>query len=157
MPGRRQGDVSAVVIGVGNDFRGDDGVGLATARALRASAPDDVTVVELEGEATSLLEVWDGHDLAIVVDAVKGDKPAGYVYRFDALVNHPPRELFRFSTHAFGVSAAIELGRALGRLPNRLLVYGIEGDNFEAGTALTPEVERAVAEATARVLHEVLE
>jgi hydrogenase maturation protease len=153
--GRRHTPASTVIIGVGNSFRSDDGAGLAAARALRASVPEDVTVVELDGEATSLMEAWTGCDLAIVIDAVKGDKPAGHVYRFDARVDHPPRDLFRFSTHAFGVSGAIELGRALGRLPNRLLVYGIEGDNFEAGTGLTPDVERALAEAKARILREV--
>ncbi len=148
---------SAVIIGVGNEFRSDDGVGLATARALRASVPDYVTVVELEGEATSLLEAWDGRDLAVVIDAVRGHNEAGHVYCFDALADPPPKELFRYSTHAFGVSAAIELGRVLGKLPNRLLVYGIEGDNFGAGKGLTAEVERAVLEAKTRILHEVKE
>jgi len=148
---------SAVIIGVGNEFRSDDGAGLAAARALRASVPESTRIVELDGEATSLLEVWSGCDLAIVVDAVKGDHPAGHVYCFDALVEPPPKELFRYSTHAFGVAAAIELGRALDKLPRRLLVYGIEGKDFEAGTGLTPDVERAVAKATTQILHEVAE
>ncbi len=153
--GRRHRHASAVVIGVGNDFRSDDRAGLAVARALRDRVPAHVTVVEREGEATSLLDVWEGRALAIVIDAVKGHNPAGHVYRFDALVDRPPEELFRYSTHAFGVSGAIELGRALGKLPNRLLIYGIEGDNFGTGTRLTPDVERAVGEATARILREV--
>jgi hydrogenase maturation protease len=147
----------SVIIGVGNPFRSDDGAGLAAARASRADAPDDVTVVELEGEATSLLDMWDGFDRAIVVDAVKGNNPPGHLYRFDALVDPPPDELFRYSTHAFGVSAAIGLGRALQRLPGCLIVYGIEGESFEAGTTLTPEVERAVARVTVRIRREVAE
>jgi hydrogenase maturation protease len=146
----------SVIIGVGNRFRGDDGAGLAAARAVRADAPGDVSVVELEGEATSLLEVWDGFDRAIVVDAVKGGMPAGHIYRFEALFNPPPDELFSYSTHAFGVSSAIALGRALDRLPGRLVVYGIEGASFEAGTTLTPAVERAVASVTRRIVKEVL-
>jgi hydrogenase maturation protease len=144
-----------VVIGVGNDFRSDDRAGLVVARVLRDRVPANVTVVEREGEATSLLDVWEGRDLAIVIDAVRGHNQAGYVYRCVALVDLPPEELFRYSTHAFGVSGAIGLGRALGTLPNRLLIYGIEGDNFGTGTRLTPDVERAVGEVATRILREV--
>ena len=54
----------------------------------------------------------------------------------------------RGSTHALGVAEAIELGRALGRLPRRLLVFGIEGGSFDAGAGLSPEVERAVGQLT---------
>jgi hydrogenase maturation protease len=52
----------------------------------------------------------------------------------------------RTSTHALGVPEAIELARALGRLPARLEVYAIEGARFTAGAELSPAVERAVRE-----------
>ena len=57
----------------------------------------------------------------------------------------PVRSL-RSSTHAFGVSDAVELARSLDRLPGRLEVYAIEGASFVAGDRLSPSVERAVAE-----------
>jgi hydrogenase maturation protease len=152
-PGRHA--TSVVIIGVGNDFRRDDGAGLAAVRELRGSAPRNVTIVELEGEATTLIEAWSGCHLAIVVDAVKGGNDAGHVYRFDALAERLPAALFPCSTHAFGISAAIELARALGRLPGRLVIYGIEGHSFNRGRGLTENVGRAVEEAAARILREV--
>ena len=48
------------------------------------------------------------------------------------------------STHAVGIGEAIELARALGRLPRRLVVYGVEGRRFDAGAALSPDVAAAV-------------
>ena len=57
----------------------------------------------------------------------------------------------RSSTHAFGVADAVELARALGRLPGRLDVYAIEGASFAAGDRLSPAVERAVAELAAEL------
>jgi len=42
------------------------------------------------------------------------------------------------------VAEAVELTRALGRLPPSLVVYAIEGHAFEPGDALSPEVARAV-------------
>ena len=44
-----------------------------------------------------------------------------------------PPASFRSSTHAFGVGDAVELARALGRLPRRVVVYGVEGADFAAG------------------------
>ena len=49
------------------------------------------------------------------------------------------------STHGFGVADAIELARSLGRLPERLDVYAIEGADFGHGDELTPAVAGAVA------------
>jgi len=47
------------------------------------------------------------------------------------------------------------LARALGRLPPRLIVYGVEGKAFEAGVGLSPEVKAAVQEVAERVLGEL--
>ena len=50
------------------------------------------------------------------------------------------------STHHLGVAEAVELGRSLGRLPDRREVIGIEGGWFGAGRGLSPEVRGAVEE-----------
>ena len=44
-----------------------------------------------------------------------------------------PAELFRASTHHFGLAEAVELARAVGQLPERLVVFGIEGASFGRG------------------------
>ena len=68
----------------------------------------------------------------------------GTVHRFDAAAAPLPAAAVRSGTHAFGVADAVELARALGRLPARLDVYAIEGGSFAAGDGLTPAVARAV-------------
>ena len=59
-------------------------------------------------------------------------------------------------THAFGVAETIELSRALGRLPLRLIGYGIEGRSFGPGAGLSPDARRAVSITSARLLKEVI-
>jgi hydrogenase maturation protease len=59
------------------------------------------------------------------------------------------------STHGLGVAEAVALGDALGRLPRRLIIIGIEGRRFEVGADLSPEVARAVDEAVRLGLEEV--
>jgi hydrogenase maturation protease len=141
-----------LLIGVGNAFRGDDAVGLAVADRLRGCVPAGVEVVSCELEPSRLIDAWEGAASAVVVDAVASGGEAGAVSRFDASDAAVPARAFRSSTHAFGVGEAIELARALGRLPRRVVVYGIEGSEFAAGAGLTAPVQAAVARAVPAVL-----
>jgi hydrogenase maturation protease len=125
-----------LVIGLGNPARCDDAAGLIAARRLGG--------VEHEGDPLALLDLWDGADCAVVIDAVSSGAEAGTVHRFDAEDMPLPALRTSTSTHAVGLAEAIELARTLGRLPAQLVVYGIEGERFEAGTVLTPAVAAAV-------------
>ena len=133
-----------VAVGVGNVYRSDDGAGLAVAERLRETAPD-VDVRTCEQEPLRLLDAWAGADLALVVDAVSSGSQPGTVHRFDATEQPVPAAVFRGSTHALGVGDAIELARTLGRLPSRVLVFGIEGERFTAGDRLSPAVAAVIA------------
>ena len=65
------GDAPVVVIGVGNEFRRDDGAGPAVVARLRDLAPPGVRLVITDGEPTRLIDAWAGAALAVVVDAVR--------------------------------------------------------------------------------------
>jgi hydrogenase maturation protease len=130
-----------MVIGVGNAWRGDDAAGLAVARRLRGT----LDALEHEGDGAGLVEAWrDRYDVVVVDAATSSGASPGTVSRFDAHDGPLPARVLRSSTHAFGVADAVELARALGRLPPRLAVYAIEGADFTAGTGLSPPVAAAV-------------
>ena len=132
-----------LVIGVGNELRGDDGVGISVVRGLRAGAEQTgIDVREAQGETIALLDVWRDRDVVILVDSMRCGEPAGTIRRFDASTRPLPARLHSSSsTHAFGLDEAIELARALGRLPDRMIVYAIEGHSFEARAGLSDELE----------------
>jgi hydrogenase maturation protease len=146
--------VRALVIGIGNAWRSDDAAGLAVARALQESPPPGAEVLAREGEPTELIDVWAGKDAVWLVDAVSSGAAPGTVHRLDASAEPLPAALFRVSSHLVGLAEAIELARALDRLPVRVVVYGIEGARFEAGEGLSPEVADAVARVAAAVRDE---
>lgn len=144
------------VIGVGNTFRRDDGVGIWVAQRLREQLPRGVCVLEATGEGAALLEAWKETSSVVLVDAARsGDRP-GTIHRFDAAVKRVPSIFSSASTHSFGVGEAIELARALHQLPARFVIYGIEGENFEQGIGLSSVVMHSAAEVTRLVLNEVL-
>ena len=65
-----------VVIGVGNEFRHDDGVGPRVIERLRGRLPGEVELVVTDGDAVRLIEAWSGASLAVVVDAVRAEPPS---------------------------------------------------------------------------------
>ena len=114
----------------------------------------EVDVVACEQEPSRLLDAWQDADLALIVDAVSSGGEPGTVHRFDASERGVPSGVFRGSTHAFGVGEAIELARALGRLPRRVLVYGVEGKEFAAGEGLSHSVAAAIDPLVAELVEE---
>jgi len=133
-----------LVIGVGNEYRSDDAVGLVVARRLRQLSLGNVTVIEESGEGTDLMESWKGADTVIIVDAASSGAKPGTIHRIDARAQRIPTRLLRYSTHAFSVGEAVELARAMNRLPPRMVVYGIEGERFDEGTGLSRAVQASV-------------
>jgi hydrogenase maturation protease len=132
------------LIGIGNRFRRDDGAGLEVVRRLRLAHPPGVVLIEQEGEPASLIEAWSTADEALVVDGISSGSTPGKLHRFDVTHAPLPAEIFSTSTHAMGLPEAVELARELDRLPGRLVVYGIEGDTFEAGEGLSDPVQKTV-------------
>jgi hydrogenase maturation protease len=146
-----------LVIGLGLADRGDDAVGAEVARAVAAARLPGVLVVEHE-DPTALLDLWVGRDPVVVVDAVCSGSPPGTVHRLEtgAEAARMPQRAWaatgRGGTHAFGLAAAVELARALNRLPTRLVVVGIEAAGFEYGAPLSAPAAAAVPAAAVLVL-----
>jgi hydrogenase maturation protease len=119
--------------------------------------PDGVDLLEREGEPTALIDAWEGADSLWLVDAISSGAEAGSVHRLDASDRELPAGLFSTSTHHVGLAEAVELARALGRLPRQVVVYGVEGGSFAVGEELTPAVAHAVDQVANAVREEVSE
>ena len=143
-----------LIIGIGNPDRGDDAVGVIVAQRLSQRLPADVPILETTGDPGFLLEAFRTAETVILIDAVHSRReagltsgttgaPPGTIHRFDAHDSPLPVDFFRCSTHALGIPEAIELARALGDIPPQLIVYGIEANDFTAGTGLCAPVEQA--------------
>jgi hydrogenase maturation protease len=144
-----------VVIGVGNPYRRDDGVGPAVIARLRDRLPAGrratVRLDESDGEPSQLLELWSGADLAIVVDAVRtaGGQP-GTIYCRE--LDDVPVIGSSTSSHRVELGDAVALARAVDRMPATLVLYGIEVVDTSFGPDLTPAVAAAVDQVAAAVL-----
>ncbi len=154
MNARRTG--RRVVIGVGNDYRRDDGFGPAVVAALadRRAVDPQLAKVDLrvsDGEPIRLIDLWAGADIAVVVDAVLDDgQHAGHHHE---LVLDTLGELGADApagSHAVSLGSTVALARVLDRLPRRLVVLAVSGTEFGFGQGLTPPVAAAVRPTTER-------
>jgi hydrogenase maturation protease len=142
-----------LVIGIGNEHRGDDAAGLLAVRHLRALVEGDaVDIAEHGGDGASLIELWSGRSWVILVDAVNTEGSPGRVLHFDASDDRLEVEREHGSTHAFGPPGAIEVARCLDRLPERVEVYGITGSVFEMGSEAQAAVRTAAEEAARAIV-----
>ena len=140
-----------LIIACGNRQRSDDGAGLLVAECLRELG---IEADSRSGDGADLIGAWKDAEDVIIVDAVVTGAPVGTVQAWEG-----ERLLSSCgtitSTHGFSALEAIQLARALNRLPMRLRVYGIEGQCFEPGGEVSPEVQSAVGEVVQRIIAEV--
>lgn len=151
---RKSRSVSIRIIGLGNELRGDDAVGILMARRLRQEIGDRVEVVEAEMAGVDLVELMNGADVAILIDAARSGQAPGTIHRLDASADSISGPIFPHSSHAIGTADALELARAMGVLPATVIVYGVEAENTEAGQRLSPPVAKALNQVVARIVQD---
>jgi hydrogenase maturation protease len=137
-----------LIIGVGNRWRSDDGVGPWAADRL---AERGLEAVEESGEGARLIALFEAHEDVVVIDAMRSGAATGTLRRFETATEPLPAGCFHYSSHQFALAEAVETARALGRLPRRLIVFGIEGGAWGYGNALSAPV-RAAASALVEVI-----
>ena len=141
-----------LIIGIGNRYRGDDALGCLIADQLKAAGAD---AVAHDGEPASLIDLWQGRGHVILVDAVSSNAPAGTIHCIDLHAQALPEHFRSHSTHAFGVAEAVELARVLGKLPRKIVFYGVEGKSFAAATQLSDALQETAETLRLRILNDI--
>jgi hydrogenase maturation protease len=147
-----------IVLGVGNQILGDDGVGVHVVKELKKQIQNpDIIIDEAITGGMNLLDLILGYEKAIIIDAVKDEKGEnGEVKRIP---------LSEFSTmhscnpHDVSLVEAIKMARKLGenRIPKEIIVIGIMMNQIpcEFGEKLSKSVVLAVPKAVEMTLSEI--
>jgi hydrogenase maturation protease len=151
-----------LVLGIGQPFRGDDGAGPEAVRlwqrTFRTVSPEHtVETLLLETPGLGLLDHLERADAAILVDAVSSDRPPGTVRVFPSFPETRPAAGEK-TAHGFGAAETLALARKAGkRLPDPLILIGIEAQGFALGNGLSEPVQRAMPQAAAAIQQAVEE
>ena len=156
MTGPAAPDGNAVVIGIGNEFRRDDGAGPAVLARLHGRVPGGVELLVSDGEPAGLIEAWAGAPLAVIVDAVRAEPSVpGRLHRLVVHEAAGVAEVRPVSSHGFGLDSAIGLARALDRMPGTLIVHAVEAADLGQGPGLTPAVAAVIDTLAGAVLRDL--
>lgn len=124
-----------LLLGVGNDIRGDDGIGSLVAREL--DHPDWVVIDCGQVPENEMIMVEEGdYDLVVMVDAANMGLEPGEIRQ----VPRKYLDLFALSTHALPLSVVIDL---LQEKVPRVVLIGIQPKDMGLGEGLTPELQDA--------------
>jgi hydrogenase maturation protease len=159
----------AVLIGIGNSLRRDDGIGPVIVDAVGQRQLPGVSVILSDGEPSHLLDAWSGASLAVIVDAVRCEDPVpGRIHRSVVFPGRPDGEtaaedtpaapwtpIGSASSHGLGVPDAIRLAEAMGRVPDRLVVFTVEVCDIGFGADLSAAVADCVPSLSEAVLAEL--
>jgi len=142
-----------LVLGLGNELYGDDGVGIQVIKELRHEFQEkglplnqERSVDFLESSLTgfALLDIIIGYDTLIIVDTIKRENPVpGRIHCFEeSQIRHIPGP----SPHYVSIPQTIQIGRKIGlKVPSTIKIIGIEAKNiYHLGECLSQEIQEAI-------------
>ncbi len=151
--------MNILVLGIGQSLRGDDAAGLEAVQMWQAKFPrsaDRVKVDTIELPGLHLIDLIEGMDAAILVDAIQESSPPGTILHIG------PDELAGFSVdsksaHGWGVAETLQLGRSLypSLEKSRITLIGIVGKDFSMGVGLSQEVRAAMTKVVEMIEREI--
>jgi hydrogenase maturation protease len=143
--------MNGIIIGIGNRYRGDDGIGPLILDRIDLSINRNFDIVESDGEPTGLISLFRERDWCIFIDAIIPNIhlqfSPGMVVSMDLLMegNNFGTELS--STHTGGLFDAIGLASVLGCLPKKVFLVGVVGSTFGSCAHLSQSVQSAIEQA----------
>ena len=150
-----------ILVGLGNPILTDDGVGVKVAYEvevrLGGNCPENLFITEASVGGLRLMELLEGYDRAIIIDAIKtkNGHPTGSIYTLslaDLQAISPTQH--SASPHDSSLATALDAGIALGmKLPQDITIFAVEVENIlDFSEHPTPAVAAAIPKVTEMVL-----
>lgn len=141
--------MKTLLLGLGNELYGDDGIGIQVVRRLKEEAAEntrtaaalrDTDLEECCLSGLALLDVIVGYDRLVIVDTIK--RPSPVPGRIHLLGEKDVRSLPGPSPHYVSIPQAIEIGRRLGlHVPSEIQIVAVEAKNMNTlGEGLSQEM-----------------
>ncbi|MEW6164863.1 MAG: HyaD/HybD family hydrogenase maturation endopeptidase [Pseudomonadota bacterium] len=148
--------MKAVVLGVGNTIRADEGVGVRVVEALERDyvLPSGVSAIDAGTSSMEMLEDLSHLDFLLIVDAITAGKPPGTLVK---LAGDEVPVFFRrnLSPHGIGLSDVLAALEFMGAEPKETVILGVQPVSLELSTELTPEVAACVPALVAQAVGEL--
>lgn len=133
-----------MVLGVGNQLMTDEGLGPYVICELQKEEwPKNVDIIEGGTAGLAILQLIEGVEYLIIVDAVDAKAEAGAIFRFRPKDYSIFPEQFGFSFHQVGLFEVLQMAMVLDKLPDTI-IFGVQPKSLDWGLELTPEVQAKI-------------
>lgn len=144
--------METVILGLGNELLGDEGVGVHAARRLRQEKlPESLKVIEVGTAILDALPYFERADRIIVVDAMTGGGLPGTVYTMP--LDRCSGAACIASMHGFDIFRVLAIAQR--REVPAVTVFGVEPQSLGWSMALSPQVADAMPHLVEAVLREI--
>ena len=144
------------IFAVGNSFYGDDGIGsVVLERIGEGNLFPGAALFDAHTDALSLIDHLVPGELNVVIDAARMGLEPGQVAGFRPDEVELKIQSDHLSMHGFGLSEAFNLAEQLGKLPDRVLIIGVEPERIEIDCGLSDAVASAVPQVISIIQAEV--
>lgn len=145
---------SILVLGVGNDLMGDDGIGPHLARVLKSGKelPPGVDVMDEGRGGMRLLHHIKGYDGLVMIDAADIGKAPGDFIVFRPEDVESSRVLSGTNVHEWDLMRLLELSRMMGECPPDVRILAVQPKVLGMGEGISGELLEREDEYIERVL-----
>ena len=150
--------MKTIILGVGNQILGDDGVGVHVANELKNRIQDpNITIEEAITGGMNLLDLILGYNRAIIIDAVKTEE--GETGEVKRILLRDFSTMHSCNPHDVSLIEAIDMAKKMGesRIPQEIVVIGVLMKQIpcEFGEELSEKIAAAVPKAVEMILTEI--
>ncbi|MBE0409143.1 MAG: hydrogenase maturation protease [Anaerolineales bacterium] len=153
--------MKTLILGLGNPFLTDDGVGVLVAQKLRNELPksSNIDIDEVSIGGLTLMESMIGYERVFLVDAMYGESTNPGEFRrlcLDELRKISPTQ-HSASPHDASLITALDTGSRMGfPLPEDIIIYAIDVENIhDFSEEPTPAVAAAIPIVAAAIKEEI--
>jgi hydrogenase maturation protease len=143
-----------VVVGVGNRFMRDDGIGVLAADELARTLTGNVQVCCCQTADLSFLAQFEGASKIILVDALRSGELPGVVTKYTIIPSKAPLDSIPGS-HSLELSDMFDIAAQAGLLTCPVTIVGVEPKDISVGEGISTELIQALPKVLSAVIDEV--
>jgi len=153
-----------LILGIGNILMKDEGIGVHIVHQLQEQdLPDNVEVIDGGTAGLDILLSQEGLYKLVVIDAIRGGKEPGTIYKAqlkagetDKLTQIFSRETeSKISLHQVGLLEALSAAEKMNCAPEEVTIIGVEPEEIHLGLELSELAKRSIPEVIEQVLEEI--
>ncbi|MDI6891820.1 MAG: HyaD/HybD family hydrogenase maturation endopeptidase [Actinomycetota bacterium] len=144
-----------VVLGAGNILLRDEGIGVHVIREMeKMDLPPNVELLDGGTLGIDILNLIEGADKLIIVDAVKTEAETGAIFRFRPEDIKTVSKGYKTSLHQIDLFEALKIAKLMDQYPESIVI-GVQPGKIEWGLELFPELRERIPAIIDVVLEEI--